>query len=453
MFLSVLEPLRKPATLVRRRAVPPSHHRVLGRVYLVTGCDTEPDTDPRFDYFEVDDLLVGTEWSDYFGPVCMEGIHKFITLLKSKLQGSDPDRLIGMRTSVDDPELMTNAAFLLGAYMIIEGEFKPLEVSTRFSDLKFLSYTDALGNADFGLLLIDCWEALYRAKQLKWIDRGLQGFEADKYAQYADPGTYDMHEVVPGKLVAFRSPKSNPEHENMVRPSPESYAEALQKRFGVQAVIRLSTPKYNPEVIKGAGMGFLDLYFDDMECPPADVVAKFISIAEGLPGAIGIHCDAGLGRTGTLICLYMMLHNGFSARQAIGWARIVRPGSVLGKQQQYLVERQDFALRCAERYRGPVPSLRDPDRGVAAVQQLMDTVCLITETRLHKARTVIRMRSLNEIDMDANRRCSDAGPGRSELSPKLPPPVNDHGTVTAAGPGSDGARPPFANAGPRRASS
>ena len=49
-----------------------------------------------------------------------------------------------------------------------------------------------------------------------------------------------------------------------------------------------------------------------------------------------MHCKAGLGRTGTLIALYLMTAMGFSAREAMGWLRIMRPGSVIGEQQQFL---------------------------------------------------------------------------------------------------------------------
>ena len=53
-----------------------------------------------------------------------------------------------------------------------------------------------------------------------------------------------------------------------------------------------------------------------------------------------MHCRAGLGRTGTLIGLWLMRRAGFTARDAIAWLRIVRPGSVVGQQQQYLCARE-----------------------------------------------------------------------------------------------------------------
>jgi cell division cycle 14 len=57
-------------------------------------------------------------------------------------------------------------------------------------------------------------------------------------------------------------------------------------------------------------------------------------------GALAVHCKAGLGRTGVLICAYMIKHHGFTAEEAIGYIRICRPGSVIGPQQNYLIAKQ-----------------------------------------------------------------------------------------------------------------
>jgi len=50
------------------------------------------------------------------------------------------------------------------------------------------------------------------------------------------------------------------------------------------------------------------------------------------------YMTAGLGRTGTLIACYIMKHYKFTAAEAIAWIRICRPGSIIGPQQEFLVE-------------------------------------------------------------------------------------------------------------------
>jgi cell division cycle 14 len=64
-------------------------------------------------------------------------------------------------------------------------------------------------------------------------------------------------------------------------------------------------------------------------------------LSEQENGALAVHCKAGLGRTGTLIGCYAMKHYKFPAAAFIGWIRIARPGSILGPQQYYLLEKEE----------------------------------------------------------------------------------------------------------------
>ena len=57
-----------------------------------------------------------------------------------------------------------------------------------------------------------------------------------------------------------------------------------------------------------------------------------------------IEITAGLGRTGTLLALYMMKHYRLSAAECIAWLRICRPGSVIGPQQHFLEESVIFFI-------------------------------------------------------------------------------------------------------------
>ncbi|KAJ5077292.1 intein-containing cell division cycle 14 isoform a precursor [Anaeramoeba ignava] len=49
------------------------------------------------------------------------------------------------------------------------------------------------------------------------------------------------------------------------------------------------------------------------------------------------NCKAGLGRTGTLNAIFLMKNYHFTAREAIGYMRLCRPGSIIGKQQFFLI--------------------------------------------------------------------------------------------------------------------
>lgn len=95
---------------------------------------------------------------------------------------------------------------------------------------------------------------------------------------------------------------------------------------------------YHEQDFIDAGIDHLEAFFLDGSCPSMDILMTVMDAFERVPAdkAFAVHCKAGLGRTGTCIGAYLMKHYAFTAKEAIAWMRICRPGCVIGPQQQYL---------------------------------------------------------------------------------------------------------------------
>jgi len=95
----------------------------------------------------------------------------------------------------------------------------------------------------------------------------------------------------------------------------------------------------------------MDLYFIDGSTPSEEIIESFLDASENEKHAVAVHCKAGLGRTGSLIACYAMKHFKFPAEAFIGYIRICRPGSILGPQQQFLCEVQDYYFKKGDLHR------------------------------------------------------------------------------------------------------
>ncbi|KAL2915651.1 cell division control protein 14 [Polyrhizophydium stewartii] len=105
---------------------------------------------------------------------------------------------------------------------------------------------------------------------------------------------------------------------------------------GIKTIIRLNNKTYDKRKILEGGIEHIELYFPDGTTPPDGILKRFLEICESREGPIAVHCKAGLGRTGTLIASYLMKHYKLTACETISFMRVVRPGSVVGPQQNYL---------------------------------------------------------------------------------------------------------------------
>ena len=300
-------------------------------------------------FFNIDNDLVYEPFFADFGPLDLGKTYRFITELEKLLH--DPSYK-GSRfyhhTSLDNAK-RTNAACLMGAFQIIvlgrnaEEAWEPLsKVQPPLAEYRDASYT----NSPYRCNILDCLRGLEYAIKLQWFD--IKNFNLRDYEFYEKVENGDLNWIIPGKFIAFSGPADKTKDPDGYRRfTPEDYV-PIFKKFGVTRVVRLNNKQYDEQRFVKNGINHTDLYFADGSCPSDDILEKFISIAEQEKGAIAVHCKAGLGRTGSLIAGYAMKHYKFLAPDFIGYIRLCRPGSILGPQQQFLVDKQSYFHKWTE---------------------------------------------------------------------------------------------------------
>ena len=104
---------------------------------------------------------------------------------------------------------------------------------------------------------------------------------------------------------------------------------------GIGAVVSL-TESPMPRAAAG-GLKYLHIPVVDMSPPSLDDIGRFVRFV--LPRentGVGVHCHAGLGRTGTMLACYLV-HTGFEPLDAIAEIRRLRPGSIETEEQAQAV--------------------------------------------------------------------------------------------------------------------
>ncbi|MBD3293664.1 MAG: protein tyrosine phosphatase [Armatimonadia bacterium] len=109
---------------------------------------------------------------------------------------------------------------------------------------------------------------------------------------------------------------------------------------GIGAIVSL-TERVPPELVGEPRFSVLHLPIEDMTPPELPQIERFVEFVDRQRQrghAVGVHCLAGLGRTGTMIACYLVT-GGRSADEAIDEVRRARPGSVQTETQEQAVRR------------------------------------------------------------------------------------------------------------------
>lgn len=304
--------------------------------------------------FQYTEIIHYVSFNYDFGPLNLGAVHMFISRLKvlfDTLPHRDENCVV-MVLGEQGPKTMMNCTVAIAIAALVLLDMSDVDIIERLqyafmhpsckdvgkpvylSQAKFFSDVSAL-RSQFKLTIQDCIRGFYLAIKNNFYN--YYTFDHIEYLHFEMVHTGDINWIVPGKLLAFAGPSDT----TSGRHKPEFYFDYFNERK-VTDIVRLNSPDYVATTFTEAGFKHHDLIFPDGFPPTSPIARKFINLTYKAEGAVAVHCFAGIGRTGTLIAAYLMAKHNFSAEAAIAWTRICRPGSVIGDQQDWLLNQSGW---------------------------------------------------------------------------------------------------------------
>lgn len=149
--------------------------------------------------------------------------------------------------------------------------------------------------------------------------------------------------VVPGVLAGMPMPFVHPDRRLSGGGPLNAFADELPVLYdaGIRGVVSLLNMPADASVYEAAGFGFLWLPTPDGAAPTVEQAYAFIAFVnahKSAKDAVAVHCEAGCGRTGTIIAAYLIAE-GLSAAAAIQRVRDCESCAVETRRQIVFLER------------------------------------------------------------------------------------------------------------------
>jgi atypical dual specificity phosphatase len=125
----------------------------------------------------------------------------------------------------------------------------------------------------------------------------------------------------------------------MAKPASSVYDFEFLKDNGFEAIVSLSEFPLSEVLIDEFGFTVKHIPVRDFKAPTLEQIEDFVAFAVNARSEgkkLVVHCDAGIGRTGTMLACYLV-SKGYNAVDAIEEVRTKRPGSLETIEQEEVV--------------------------------------------------------------------------------------------------------------------
>jgi atypical dual specificity phosphatase len=155
--------------------------------------------------------------------------------------------------------------------------------------------------------------------------------------------------VIPDVLAGMPMPFIHPERRMNHGGALNDYDDELPVLYssGVRAVVSLLNIPSDALVYDSAGFSFLCLAIADGHPPTMEQTDQFVRLVDeqrGINRAVAVHCEGGIGRTGTMLAAYLIRH-GKSAKEAIATVRSVETSAIETARQIQFLEFLDDQIK------------------------------------------------------------------------------------------------------------
>jgi atypical dual specificity phosphatase len=120
------------------------------------------------------------------------------------------------------------------------------------------------------------------------------------------------------------------------------------KDLGVRSIIAALDLPTQREIFRNCGFQYLSLQIPDGFPPTIEQAVETLAFYDSSPRPLAVHCEGGIGRTGTLLAIILM-HRGLTAGAAVRAVKAVMPPALENRPQVEFVRRFEKQLAAARR--------------------------------------------------------------------------------------------------------